>query len=51
MTTGPFGLDVEIPDVPILHAKGKPSCGLYHQDWNYVNVKTGDTLATANGIH
>lgn len=36
----------EIPDVPIYCTqKGEAILrGLYHQDWNYVNVKTGDTL-------
>lgn len=36
----------EIPDVPIYcTAKGEAIIrGHYHQDWNFVNVKTGDTL-------
>ena len=36
----------EIPDTPIYcTAKGEQILrGHYHQDWNYVNVKTGDTL-------
>ena len=36
----------EIPDVPIYCTKKGEGIlrGLYHQDWNYVNVKTGDTL-------
>lgn len=36
----------EISDVPIYCTqKGEAILrGLYHQDWNYVNVKTGDTL-------
>ena len=37
----------EIPDVPIYcTAKGEAIIrGPYHQDWNFVNVKTGDTLS------
>ncbi len=37
----------EIPDVPIYcTAKGEAIIrGHYHQDWNFVNVKTGDTLS------
>jgi len=37
----------EIPDVPIYcTAKGKAIIqGHYHQDWNFVTVKTGDTLS------
>ncbi len=36
----------EIPNVPIYCTKKGEGIlrGLYHQDWNYVNVKTGDTL-------
>ena len=36
----------EIPDTPIYCTKKGEGIlrGLYHQDWNYVNVKTGDTL-------
>ena len=36
----------EIPNTPIYcTTKGEPILrGLYHQDWNYVNVKTGDEL-------
>lgn len=36
----------EIPDTPIYCTKNGESIlrGLYHQDWNYVNVKTGDEL-------
>ena len=36
----------EIPDVPIYCTKKGEGImrGLYHQDWNFVNVKTGDTL-------
>lgn len=36
----------EIPDTPIYcTAKGEAILrGHYHQDWNFVNVKTGDTL-------
>lgn len=35
-----------IPDTPIYcTAQGEKILrGMYHQDWNYVNVKTGDTL-------
>ena len=37
----------EIPEVPIYcTAKGEVIIrGHYHQDWNFVNVKTGDTLS------
>lgn len=37
----------EVPDVPIYcTAKGEAIIrGHYHQDWNFVNVKTGDTLS------
>ncbi len=36
----------EIPDTPIYctAAGEKILRGMYHQDWNYINVKTGDTL-------
>lgn len=36
----------EIPDTPIYCTKKGESIlrGLYHQDWNYVNAKTGDEL-------
>ena len=36
----------EIPDVPIYCTQKGESIirGHYHQDWNFVNVKTGDTL-------
>ena len=36
----------EIPNTPIYCPKKGESIlrGLYHQDWNYVNVKTGDEL-------
>ena len=36
----------EIPDVPIYCTKRGEAIirGHYHQDWNFVNVKTGDTL-------
>lgn len=36
----------EIPNTPIYCTKTGESIlrGLYHQDWNYVNVKTGDEL-------
>ena len=36
----------EIPDTPIYCTKKGEAIlrGLYHQDWNFVNVKTGDTL-------
>ena len=36
----------EIPDTPIYCTRKGESIlrGLYHQDWNYVNVKTGDEL-------
>ena len=36
----------EIPNVPIYCTKKGEGImrGLYHQDWNFVNVKTGDTL-------
>ncbi|WP_319476063.1 anaerobic nitric oxide reductase flavorubredoxin [Marispirochaeta aestuarii] len=40
-----------IPDVPIYcTANGVKSLkGHYHQDWNFVTVKTGDTLDLGNG--
>ena len=36
----------EIPDTPIYCTKNgaKIIKGHYHQDWNFVTVKTGDTL-------
>ncbi len=36
----------EIPDTPIYCTKMGETIirGMYHQDWNFVNVKTGDTL-------
>lgn len=36
----------EIPETPIYctAAGEKILRGMYHQDWNYINVKTGDTL-------
>ncbi len=36
----------EIPNVPVYCTKKGEEIlrGLYHQDWNFVNVKTGDTL-------
>lgn len=36
----------EIPDTPIYCTKKGEAIlrGHYHQDWNYINVKTGDTL-------
>ena len=36
----------EIPDTPIYCTKKGEAIlrGMYHQDWNYVNVKTGDEL-------
>ncbi len=36
----------EIPDTPIYCTKKGEGIlrGLYHKDWNFVNVKTGDTL-------
>lgn len=39
----------EIPDTPIYCTKKGEAIlrGLYHQDWNFVNVKTGDTLTWA----
>lgn len=39
-------LMAEIPDTPIYCTKKGEQIlrGLYHQDWNFVNVKTGDTL-------
>ena len=37
----------EIPDTPIYCTKNGEAIirGHYHQDWNFVNVKTGDTLS------
>lgn len=37
----------EIPDVPIYCTRSGEAIirGHYHQDWNFVNVKTGDTLS------
>lgn len=37
----------EIPDVPIYCTKKGEAIirGHYHEDWNFVNVKTGDTLS------
>ena len=39
-------IDEEIPDTPIYcTANGaKTLKGHYHEDWNFVEVKTGDTL-------
>ena len=39
-------LMAEIPDTPIYCTKKGEAIlrGLYHKDWNFVNVKTGDTL-------
>lgn len=36
----------EIPDTPIYCTKAGERIirGMYHEDWNFVNVKTGDTL-------
>ena len=41
----------EIPDTPVYcTAKGEAILrGHYHQDWNYVNVKTGDKLDLGGG--
>ena len=41
----------EIPDVPIYRTKKGEAIirGHYHQDWNFVNVKTGDTLSLGEG--
>ena len=41
----------EIPDVPIYCTKKGEAIirGHYHQDWNFVNVKTGDTLPIGAG--
>lgn len=40
-----------IPDVPIYCTKKGEAIirGHYHQDWNFVNVKTGDTLSLGEG--
>lgn len=44
-------LMAEIPDTPIYCTKNgeKIIRGMYHQDWNFVNVKTGDTLDLGQG--
>ena len=41
----------EIPDTPIYCTKKGEAIirGHYHQDWNFVNVKTGDTLSLGAG--
>ncbi len=41
----------EIPDTPIYCTKKGEAIirGHYHKDWNFVNVKTGDTLELASG--
>ena len=41
----------EIPDAPIYCTKKGEAIlrGHYHQDWNYVNVKTGDVLELGGG--
>ncbi|RQV99235.1 MBL fold metallo-hydrolase, partial [bacterium] len=41
----------EIPDTPIYCTKNALDSikGHYHQDWNFVVVKTGDTLEIGNG--
>jgi flavorubredoxin len=41
----------EIPDVPIYCTKNavKSLKGQYHEDWNFVTVKTGDTLDLGQG--
>lgn len=41
----------EIPEVPIYCTKKGEAIirGHYHQDWNFVNVKTGDTLSLGEG--
>jgi len=41
----------EIPDAPIYCTKKGEAIlrGHYHQDWNYVNVKTGDLLELGDG--
>lgn len=47
-------LMAEIPDTPIYCTKKGEMIlrGLYHKDWNFVNVKTGDTLNVgANTLH
>ncbi len=40
----------KIPDTPIYCTKKGETIlrGLYHQDWNFINVKTGDTLDLGN---
>ena len=37
----------EIPNTPIYCTKKGEDIikGLYHEEWNFVNVKTGDTLS------
>ena len=42
----------EIPDTPIYCTKKGEAIlrGHYHQDWNFVNVKTGDTLNLGNTV-
>ena len=47
-------LMAEIPDTPIYCTKKGEMIlrGLYHKDWNFVNVKTGDTLNVGdNTLH
>lgn len=47
-------LMAEIPDTPIYCTKKGEMIlrGLYHKDWNFVNVKTGDTLCVGdNTLH
>lgn len=41
----------EIPDTPIYCTKKGEAIlrGHYHQDWNYINVKTGDRLELGDG--
>lgn len=41
----------EIPDTPIYCTKKGEAIirGHYHKDWNFLNVKTGDTLELASG--
>ena len=41
-----------IPDVPIYCTKKGEGIirGMYHQDWHFVNVKTGDTLDLGGGV-
>ena len=42
----------EIPDTPIYCTKKGEAIlrGHYHQDWNFVNVKTGDTLSLGESM-